>query len=101
MTDYKLRDLRVSHTLGWTDSFVSFIFLGVPTHYVRRSLSCWYKAYSRVRGCWYKAYSRVRFPHHAVPSRRRRPVQDVNFLTFFFFPLKGHVVLPTPRFLCA
>jgi hypothetical protein len=25
-----------------------FIFLGVPRHYVRRSLSCWYKAYSRV-----------------------------------------------------
>ena len=31
-------------------SCYSFIFLGVPRHYDRRSFSCWCKACSRVRG---------------------------------------------------
>jgi hypothetical protein len=31
-------------------SCYSFIFLGVPRHYARRSSSCWCKACSRVRG---------------------------------------------------
>jgi hypothetical protein len=31
-------------------SCFSFLFLGVPRHYVKRPFSCWSKACSRVRG---------------------------------------------------
>ncbi len=39
----------VSTCKGIMASF-SFVFLGVPRHYARRSYSCWCTAYSRVRG---------------------------------------------------